>query len=58
MKRNKVKEVQEYLSGRGIKASEVAIVNAAIDIARRLGAGNYTFALEFEERKENEDKNR
>lgn len=48
MKRNKVEEVQQYLAARDIIVSEIAIVNAAIDIARRLGAGDYTFALEFE----------
>ena len=49
MKQNKVREVQDYLAERGIQISEVGIIDAAIDIARRLGAGNYTFALEFEE---------
>ena len=58
MKQNRIQEVQNYLREQGIKASEVAIINAAIDIARRLGAGDYTFVCEFEERKENEDKNR
>ena len=52
MKQNKVQEVQQYLSERGINVSEVAIVDAAINLARRLGAGNYTFECEFEERKE------
>ena len=51
MKENKVREVQRYLAEKGIKASEVAIVNAAIDIARRLGAGDYTFVCEFEDKK-------
>jgi hypothetical protein len=50
MKQNKVQEVQHYLAERGIKASEVAIVNAAIDIARRVGAGDYTFVCEFGEK--------
>jgi hypothetical protein len=52
MKQNKVREVQHYLAKRGIQVSEVAIVDAAISIARRLGAGDYTFVCEFEERKE------
>jgi hypothetical protein len=47
VKRDKVKEVQHYLAERGIKASEVAIIDAAITIARRLGAGDHTFELEF-----------
>lgn len=45
---NKVKDVQDYLEKRGIIVTETAIVNAAIDIAERLGAGKYTFACEFE----------
>ena len=45
---NKVKEVQDYLENRGIIVSEISIINTAIDIAERLGAGKYTFAAEFE----------
>ena len=45
---NKVRDIQEYLEKRGINASETSIINAAIDIAERLGAGKYTFACEFE----------
>ena len=44
---NKVKEIQDYLEKRGIIVTETAIVNAAIDIAQRLGAGKYTFVCEF-----------
>lgn len=51
MKQNKVREVQDYLAKRGIQVSEVGIIDAAITIARRLGAGDYTFALEFEKEK-------
>ena len=56
MKQNKVMEVQDYLRVRGIKVSETSIVNAAIDIARRLGAGNHTFELEFRMEKKDEQK--
>jgi len=45
---DKVKEIQEYLEKRGIIATETSIVNMAIDIAERLGAGKYTFVAEFE----------
>jgi len=45
---NKVKEVQDYLEKRGITVTETSIVNTAIDIAERLGAGKYTFVAEFE----------
>jgi uncharacterized protein with GYD domain len=48
MKQNRVKEIQGYLKEHGIKVSETAIVNAAIDLACRLGAGKYTFVCEFE----------
>ena len=46
---NKVKEIQKYLEKRGIIVTETSIVNAAIDIAERLGAGKYTFVCEFED---------
>jgi ABC-type uncharacterized transport system substrate-binding protein len=46
---NKVKEVQEYLHKKGIDVTETSIVNAAIDITRRLGAGDWTFVCEFKE---------
>ena len=52
MKQNKVGEVQDYLREKGIHVSEVAIIDAAITIARRLGTGNRTFELEFLEKKE------
>jgi len=45
---NKVKEIQDYLEKRGIIVTETSIVNMAIDITERLGAGIYTFASEFE----------
>jgi hypothetical protein len=44
----KVKEIQDYLEKRGIVVTETSIVNMAIDIVERLGAGKYTFACEFE----------
>ena len=56
MKRNNLREVQDYLKERGIKVSEVAIVDAAITIARRLGAGDYTFVCEFEEDRKGKEK--
>ena len=43
----KVKEVQDYLAEYGIEVSEVAIINAAVDIAKRLGADKWTFVCEF-----------
>lgn len=62
MKQHKVEEVQRYLEAHGITVSETAIVDAAIDIACRLGAGKYTFVCEFErngeQRKEKGEKDR
>ena len=53
MKQNRVEEVQRYLAKRGIVVSETAIINAAIDIARRDGIGGiYAFAEEFKEEEE------
>jgi len=46
--KDKVKEVQDYLEKKGIIVTETSIVNMAIDIAERLGAGKYTFVAEFE----------
>jgi inosine/xanthosine triphosphate pyrophosphatase family protein len=51
MKQNKVREVQKYLADRGIKVSEVSIVNTAIDIAREFGEGNQIFLSKFGEKK-------
>ena len=51
MKRNRVKEVQEYLHQKGIDVSEVAIINAAIRIATRWG-GNHVFVCEFRKQME------
>ena len=54
MKRNRVKEVQEYLHQNGMDVSEVSIVNAAIKIATRYN-GKYIFLHEFKRGKnENE----
>jgi hypothetical protein len=48
---DKVKEVQKYLEKHGIIVTETSIVNTAIDITRRLGAGDWTFVCEFEKEK-------
>ena len=57
--KNKVREVQEYLKKRGIIVAETTIVNTAIELVERLGAGKYTFACEFEpEQKERQEHER
>ena len=43
----KVKEIQDFLEEYGIHVSEVAIINAAVNIAKRLGADKWTFVCEF-----------
>jgi len=45
----KVKELQDYLAEYGIEVSEVAIISASVDIAKRLGADMWTFVCEFVE---------
>jgi hypothetical protein len=47
----KVEEIQDYLRAQGIKASETAIVDAAIRIATRWG-GDAVFISEFKRRKD------
>lgn len=50
MKMNKeVKNIQKYLKSKGIEATEDEIIEAAIRIATRLGAGDWTFACEFQQ---------
>lgn len=46
---NKVKEIQDFLHEKGMDVPETAIVNAAIDIARR-ERGNSVFVSEFLQR--------
>jgi hypothetical protein len=48
----KVKEVQNYLKTKGYAVAETTIIDMAIDLARRLGAGDWTFACEAKARKE------
>jgi hypothetical protein len=55
---DKVKEVQEYLEKKGFEVPETAIVDMAIDLTRRLGAGDWTFACEAEARKEKAEERR
>jgi len=39
--------IQDYLIAKGIHVSQAEIVLAAIHIAKRLGAGNWTFVCEL-----------
>jgi hypothetical protein len=52
----KVKEVQDYLEKKGFKVAETTIIDMAIDLTRRLGAGDWTFACEAEMREEIEER--
>lgn len=56
MASEKVKEIQDYLEKKGVLVTETTIVDMAIDLARRLGAGDWTFACEAEMRKEIEER--
>lgn len=51
----KIKEIQDYLDTKGYAVAETTIVDMAVDLARRLGAGNWTFACEAKARKEKEE---
>lgn len=51
----KVKDVQKYLKTKGYVVAETSIVDMAIDLALRLGAGYWTFACEAKARKEKEE---
>ena len=51
----KVKEVQDYLEKKGFVVSKTTIVDMAINLTRRLGAGDWTFVCEYLARKEKEE---
>jgi len=44
---NELEMIQDYLIAKGIHVSQAEIVLAAIHIAKRLGAGNWTFVCEL-----------
>lgn len=44
---HEIAKVKDYLRSKNIKASEADIVLTAIKIAKRLGAGDWTFACEL-----------
>ena len=52
----KVKEVQKYLKKRGFMVAETSIVDMAIEIAERLGPGQFVFVQEAMWRKEDKIK--
>lgn len=52
----KIKEVQRYLKKKGFEVAETTIADMAIDLARRLGADDWTFVCEVEMRKEKEER--
>ena len=41
-----IKEMQKYVKAKGEKATETEIVQVCINLARRLGAGNWSVYLE------------
>lgn len=44
---HEIAKLKTYLKHKGVKASEAEIVIAAIRIAKRLGAGDWTFVCEL-----------
>ena len=47
---DKLLEIRKYLKEHGIDASSDDILDAAIILARRMGAGNWSFVCEFRNR--------
>ena len=45
-----IKELSLYLKRKGITATNSEIVMTAINLARQLGAGDWTFCCEFKNR--------
>ena len=53
-----IKKIQKYLGTHKVTASRTEIISTAILLAKRLGAGDWTFVCEFKEgerRKEEKD---
>lgn len=42
-----LKRIQDYLLARGIHATKDQVIDAALKVAKRLGAGDYTFFVEL-----------
>ena len=53
---DEIKKIEKYLKEHKVVASRTEIVNAAIILARRLGAGDWTFACHFNLRDKPRDK--
>ncbi len=51
---SELEKVQKYLKSKRIFASKAEIILTAIAVARRLGAGDWTFACAFRHRGEQE----
>lgn len=49
---DKISNIKKYLKKRGIDASSDEILEAAIRLARRMGAGDWSFVCELKARKE------
>lgn len=49
---NKLSEIKKYLKKHGIDASSDDVFDAAITLAKRMGAGNWSFVCELKHRKE------
>ena len=52
---DKLLDISTYLNEHGIEASDVEILEAAITLAKRLGAGNWSIMCELKHRREGDD---
>ena len=48
----KIRQIDTYLEEHGVRVSDSEIVDAAITLAKRMGAGNWSFVCELKHRKE------
>ncbi len=49
---DKLKDIKKYLKKHGIEVTYVEILEVAIRLARRMGAGDWSFVCELKARKE------
>ena len=52
---DKVSDIKKYLKKHDIDVSSEEILDAAITLAKRLGAGDWTFVCELKHRREEKD---
>ena len=50
----KLLKIEKYLEEHDIEANYVDILDASLDLAKRMGAGNWSFVCELKHRREEE----